>query len=249
MRWTRPPEPMRRGRLPARWLSPHHGVDDLQRTQRPHLPTRGHPIDHHVAGPAPHGPSTKVRLGATHHTPSRHAPRDTTPHPPRRNTRHTQTDTETAGRGDTVFPRSTAARVSTPECPHQGRYASLPRSACGRPLTRPPGRRNPAAVRDQGKDRTEHGHNPRPEPPETDHSRPCPGATHQVSHRRARLRPDHHHPKWTPAPAPRHRRRPRRVATAVGLPQPAQSLPPRRNGRAGPRHRLNTQPADRSRNP
>ena len=195
------------------------------------------------------GPSTKVRLGATHHTPSRHAPRDTTPHPPRRNTRHTQTDTETAGRGDTVFPRSTAARVSTPECPHQGRYASLPRSACGRPLTRPPGRRNPAAVRDQGKDRTEHGHNPRPEPPETDHSRPCPGATHQVSHRRARLRPDHHHPKWTPALAPRHRRRPRRVATAVGLPQPAQSLPPRRNGRAGPRHRLNTQPADRSRNP
>src|SRR6266536_3107304 len=215
MRWTRPPEPMRRGRLPARWLSPHHGVDDLQRTKRPHLPTRGHPIDHHVAGPAPHGPSTKVRLGATHHTPSRHAPRDTTPHPPRRNTRHTQTDTETAGRGDTVFPRSTAARVSTPECPHQGRYASLPRSACGRPLTRPPGRRNPAAVRDQGKDRTEHGHNPRPEPPETDHSRPCPGATHQVSHRRRVQHPHRHrrthHDRLTTTPTartPKPRRNP-----------------------------------------
>jgi hypothetical protein len=41
-------------------------------------PTRGHPIDHHVAGPARHAPSTKVRLGATHHTPRATAPRDNT---------------------------------------------------------------------------------------------------------------------------------------------------------------------------
>jgi hypothetical protein len=58
---------MRRGRLPAGGLSPRHGVDDLQRTKRPHLHA-GTPHRSSCRRASTTGPSTKVRLGATHHT-------------------------------------------------------------------------------------------------------------------------------------------------------------------------------------
>ena len=66
------------GRLPAVSLSPPLGVDDLERMKRPHS-LRGDTLSI-IMSPDQHdlGPSTKVRLGATHHTPLRAtAPRDT----------------------------------------------------------------------------------------------------------------------------------------------------------------------------
>jgi hypothetical protein len=62
-----PTQPMRRGRLPAQGLSPHPtGVDDLKRMKRPH-PDAGTPYRSSCRrASTTHGPSTKVRLGATH---------------------------------------------------------------------------------------------------------------------------------------------------------------------------------------
>src|SRR6266566_3799930 len=77
MRWSRPPTPDATAAGFPQFACRHASAWATFKERSGRIPTRGHPIDHHVAGPAPHGSSTKVRLGATHPTLRATAPRDT----------------------------------------------------------------------------------------------------------------------------------------------------------------------------
>jgi hypothetical protein len=148
--------------------------------KRPH-PTRGYPIDHHVAGPAPPRLEHQGKAGRHAPYPFAHlAPRDT-PHPREATTPPTPNTCDTTANTHVQTPSPRPGHTSL-QLPGDRLKGAMRRFAIGqgRPLTRSPARRKPAPVGSKEMDRTNTpaSQDQTPGNPSVPHS--CPGASHQV---------------------------------------------------------------------